>query len=282
MSGPGPAGSGSILGRRWIQMLLALVAVLWLVPATGLAITSLRPGSTYGRSGWWTVLWNPDQLTLANYTGFLDDGNLLGSIWNTILISVPSTILPVALAAMAGYALAWIPFRGRTTVYLIVVGLLVVPLQLALLPALELFRFVGLGGIASVWVFHTAFGLPLGIFLMRSFFAGIPQTLIDAARLDGARDGKIFRSIALPLARPALISLALFQFAWTWNDLLVALVFAGNRGPVTVAIQQRLDSLGSNIEVVAPGLVLAAFVPVTLFFVFQSRFEGAADRSAVR
>jgi alpha-glucoside transport system permease protein len=262
-----------LLGSRIVQVFLAFVALMWLVPGIGLLITSIRPKNTFGESGWWTVFSRPSELTLENYATFLGDGQLMRSVWNTLLIAVPSTLLPVLLAAMAGYALAWIPFKGRDTLFLIIVAMLVVPMQMALIPAFQIFNFLKLTGIPAVWVFHTAFGLPFGIFLMRSFYAGLPSALLDAARIDGASEAKIFTRVVFPLGWPALVSLAIFQFTWTWNDLLVALVFAGQSQPFTVVIQQRLNEFGSGIGVIAPGVFIGAILPIAIFFSFQRYFE---------
>ena len=272
-----PAGFGTrvqaLLGRRLVRVSVATVALVWLVPGIGLLFTSLRPTEKYGESGWWTVFTRPSELTLENYANFLADEQLIRSIWNTLVIAVPSTIFPVLLAAMAGYALAWIPFKGRTTLFLIIVGMLVVPLQMALIPAFQIFNFLNLTGIPAVWVFHTAFGLPFAVFLMRNYYAGLPPSLLEAARIDGAGEGQIFTRVVLPLGRPALASLAIFQFTWTWNDLLVALVFAGQSRPFTVAMQQRLDEFGSGIGVLGPGVFIGAILPITIFFAFQRYFE---------
>ena len=263
----------SFFGRTIVQIVLVIVALFWLIPGIGLFITSLRPVETYGISGWWSVFTAPAELTLENYESFLGDPNLLGSLQNTLLIAIPATILPLAVAAMAGYAFAWIPFKGRDSVFLVIVGLLVVPLQMGLIPALQIFNYFGISGIPAVVLFHTAFGLPFAVFLLTSYFAGLPSSLLEAARIDGAGDWKIFRRVVLPLGAPALASLAIFQFTWTWNDLLVALVFAGNSPPITVAIRDRLGEFSSGIGIIAPGVFIASLVPLIIFFAFQRYFE---------
>lgn len=272
----------ALLRKRVVQIVLAAIALIWLVPGFGLLLTSLRSPESYGQSGWWTVFAHPAELTLSNYVDFLGDEQLLRSIWNTLLIAVPSTVFPVLLAAMAGYALAWIPFKGRDTLFLIIVGMLVVPLQMALIPAFQIFNFLNLSGIPAVWVFHTAFGLPFAVFLMRNYYAGLPPSLMEAARIDGATEGEIFTRVVLPLGWPALASLAIFQFTWTWNDLLVALVFAGQSRPFTVAIQQRLDEFGSGIGVIGPGVFIGAILPIVIFFAFQRYFEAGLLGGSVK
>ncbi len=275
-------GIMTLLRKRVVQIILAVIALVWMVPSIGLLFTSLRPTQKFGESGWWSIFTRPSELTLENYIDFLSDEQLLRSLWNTLLIAVPSTIFPVFLAAMAGYALAWIPFKGRDTLFLVIVGLLVVPVQMALIPAFQIFNFLNLTGIPAVWVFHTAFGLPFAVFLMRNFYAGLPPALLEAARIDGATEGQIFTRVVLPLGWPALASLAIFQFTWTWNDLLVALVFAGQSRPFTVAIQQRLDEFGSGISVIGPGVFIGAILPITIFFAFQRYFEAGLFGGSVK
>jgi alpha-glucoside transport system permease protein len=270
------------LRRGPVQLVLAAVAVFWLVPTFGLLVTSLRPVVTYGQSGWWQALVEPAELTLESYLGFFADPALVGSIWNTFLITVPSTVLVVVIAAMAGYAFAWVDFPGRDALFLLVVGLLVVPLQMALIPVFQLFRAVGIGGIPAVVLFHVAFGLPFAVFLLRNYFAGLPRDLFEAARLDGASEWRIFLRVVLPLGLPAIAALAIFQFLWVWNDLLVALVFAGDAAPLTVAIARRLGQFGSNIGVIAPGAFISVTVPLVVFFAFQRHFEAGLLGGSVK
>jgi len=281
----GSGGGGRVQGwlrKRVVQIVLAVIALFWLVPGIGLFVTSLRPVESFGDNGWWSAFTHPAEFTLQNYSEFLGDAQLLRSVWNTVLIAVPATIFPVFLAAMAGYALAWIPFRGRDTLFLIVVAMLVVPLQMALIPAFQIFNFLSLTGIPAVWVFHTAFGLPFAVFLMRNYYAGLPDSLMEAARIDGASEWTIFSKIVLPLGWPALASLAIFQFTWTWNDLLVALVFAGNSRPFTVEIQNRLGEFSSGIGIIAPGVFIGAILPVAIFFAFQRYFEAGLLGGSVK
>jgi len=269
-------------GKWVVQVVLIVVALFWLLPGIGLLVTSFRPIEAIADSGWWTALTSPSQLTLQNYVDFLGDSSLVKSIFNTIIITIPSTVIPVILASMAGYALAWIPFRGRDTVFLLVVAMLVVPLQMALIPVFQIFNGLGIKGIPAVVIFHTAFGLPFAVFLMRNFFAGLPASLMEAARIDGASEWKIFFKIILPLGVPAIASLTIFQFTWTWNDLLVSLVFSGANPPLTVAIQQRLTEFGSGITIIAPGVFLAAIVPLIIFFAFQKYFEAGLLGGSVK
>ncbi len=268
--------------RGIVQFTLIVVSLFWLMPTLGLLITSLRPVALFGVSGWWEAILTPSQLTVENYTNLLGDPSLIQGVLSTLYIAVPSTLLPVLLAAMAGYALAVMPFKGRDALFLIIIGLLVVPLQMALIPAFSIFRNLGLSGLPAIWLFHTAFGLPFAIFLMRNYYAGIPMSLIEAARIDGAGEWTIFRKVILPLGFPALAALAIFQFTWTWNDLLVALVFATDQEPITLFLRNRLGDFSSGIGVISPGVFLSALVPLIIFFAFQKYFEAGLLGGSVK
>jgi alpha-glucoside transport system permease protein len=263
-----------IVTKGGVSAVLVVVGLMWMVPAIGLLVSSLRPATANAGSGWWTALRMPSELTLSNYAHLLDNPRMVRAFWNTVAISVPSTVLVVVIAALAAYAFAWMRFRGRDGLFLLVVGLLVVPLQVALIPVADLYGRLGLfGRIPGVVLFHVAFGLPFAIFLLRNFFAGIPVDLLEAARLDGAGEWRIFSRVVLPLGVPAIASLAIFQFLWVWNDLLVALVFAStDSAPLTVAIREQTRQFGSNIDVIAPGAFLSMIVPLVVFFAFQRFF----------
>jgi alpha-glucoside transport system permease protein len=266
------------IGGRVVRAVLVVVAVFWLLPVFGLLVASLRPESANTASGWWTVFTSlftrPAELTLSNYGALLSDREMLGPLWNTVLISVPATVLVVVIGALAAYALAWIEFPGRDWVTVAVVALLVVPVQIALIPVARMLGAVGLyGSIAGVVLFHVAFGLPFAIFLLRNFFAGIPRDLLEAARMDGGKEWLIFGKLVLPIALPAIASLAIFQFLWVWNDLLVALVFADEgSAPITVALRGQLRQFGNNIDVLSAGAFLSMLVPLVVFFSFQRHF----------
>jgi alpha-glucoside transport system permease protein len=243
------------------------------VPTIGLFIASLRSSTDNTGSGWWTVFTKPAQLTLKNYDTLLRNDTMTQGFVNTVLITVPTTILVVAVASLAAYAFAWIEFPGRDWLFLIVVGLLVVPVQIGLIPVAKLYGALHLFGIPGVVLFHTAFGLPFAIFLLRNYFAGIPRDLLEAARMDGGTEWTIFRKVIMPLGGPAIASLGIFQFLWVWNDLLVALIFANRSSqPLTVAIQQQTRQFGTNLDVIAPGSFLSLIVPLIVFFAFQRYF----------
>ncbi|MFD8749407.1 carbohydrate ABC transporter permease [Kitasatospora sp. NPDC059577] len=267
-----------------VQAVLTVAAVAWLVPTVGLLVSSLRPKQVAATGGWWTALTDPAQLTLQNYTALLGGGDVPKALWNTVLISVPATLLTVALAAGAGYAFAWMRFPGRDAVFLGVVGLLVVPVQVGLIPVAKLEGAVGLfGTIPGVVLFHVGYGLPFAVFLMRNHFLEIPAELLEAARMDGCGEWRIFRTLALPLAAPAVASLCIFQFLWVWNDMLVALIFAGNDSqPLTVYLQSQMRQFGSNMDVLAPGAFLSLLVPVGVFLCFQRFFIQGAMAGSVK
>jgi len=261
-------------GGGLVQMFLVLVSVFWLVPAIGLFISALRGERDNSASGWWTALLKPAQLTVTNYSNLLDNDDLLSSFVNTVLITVPTTLLVVAIASLAGYAFAWMEFPGRDWIFLIVIGMLVVPIQVGLIPIAELYGSLGIfGSIPGVVLFHVAFGLPFAIFLLRNFFSGIPRDLLEAARIDGASEWTIFVRVILPLGLPAIASLAIFQFVWVWNDFLIALVFAGRDSqPLTVFLQSQTRQFGESVDVLAPGAFLSLIVPLIVFFSFQRYF----------
>jgi alpha-glucoside transport system permease protein len=262
------------LGSFFVQVVLAVVALFWIVPVFGLVVASLRPQSESLSGGWWTALTQPAQLTLANYGRLLDNELLRDSLVNTVLIAVPSTVLVVGIAALAGYALAWIDFPASDWLVLGIAALLVIPFHVALIPVAKLYTWLGLNGtILGVVLYHVAFGLPFAIFLLRNFYIGIPRDLIEAARMDGAREWCIFRRVVVPVCRPALAALAVFEFLWVWNDFLVALVFADPSSmPITVALRQELVQFGTSVDVLSAGSLLSMLVPLAVFFVLQRHF----------
>jgi alpha-glucoside transport system permease protein len=257
-----------------LNLILLAIALFWLLPTFGLLMSSFRSAADNAASGWWKVFTAPAQLTLDSYQSLLGDSRMVGAFWNTVLITVPSTLGVVFIGALAAYAFAWIDFPGRDWAFITVVGLLVVPVQVALIPVAELYGRLGVfGSIPTVILFHIAFGLPFAIFLLRNFFAGIPAELLEAARIDGAGEARIFFRVVLPIGLPAIASLSIFQFLWVWNDLLIALVFAGtDAAPLTVAIREQTRQFGANIDVIAPGAFISLVVPLIVFFAFQRYF----------
>jgi alpha-glucoside transport system permease protein len=264
----------SLLGSGFVRFLLILIAVLWLVPIFGLLASSARGEVDNASTGWWTIFTVPAQLTLRNYQDLIGNSTVMRSLLNTVFISVPATLLVIGIGALAAYALAWMRFPGQDWLMVIIVGLLVVPIQVALIPMAKLYGDLGIfGSLVGVVLFHVAFGLPFAVFLLRNFFAGIPADLLEAARMDGAREWRIFRKVVLPIGLPAIASLAIFQFLWVWNDLLVALVFADpSSQPITVALLSQLRAFGTNVDVLATGSFVSMLVPLAVFFAFQRFF----------
>jgi alpha-glucoside transport system permease protein len=271
-------------GGGLLRVALIVIALFWLMPTVGLLLSSLRGSADIATSGWWRVLTAPSQLTFANFRALLGNSAITHSLLNTLYITVPATVLVVVIGALAGYAFAWLDFRGRDWWFLTVVGLLVVPVQIALIPVARLFGDLGIfGSITGVVLFHTAFGLPFAIFLLRNFFAEIPRELLEAARLDGAGEVRIFSTVVLPLGGPAIASLGIFQFLWVWNDMLVALIFANSdSAPITVALQQQVRQFGNNIDILAPGAFVSMVIPLVVFFAFQRQFVSGVMAGAVK
>ncbi|MEU7280807.1 carbohydrate ABC transporter permease [Streptomyces sp. NPDC045431] len=271
-------------GGGALRVFLVLVALFWLMPTVGLLLSSLRDPADINASGWWTVFTAPAELTTANYASILDNDTFTRSLLSTVLITVPATVLVIVIGSLAGYAFAWMDFPGRDWWFLVVVGLLVVPVQVALVPVSKLFGEVGIFETAfGVVLFHVAFGLPFAIFLLRNFFAEIPRELLEAARLDGAGEIRLFTRVVMPLGGPAIASLGIFQFLWVWNDMLVALIFADSESPpITVALQQQVRQFGNNIDVLAPGAFVSMVIPLAVFFAFQRQFVSGVMAGAVK
>ncbi|MEU5099969.1 carbohydrate ABC transporter permease [Streptomyces sp. NPDC020996] len=267
-----------------VQAFLVLIGLVWLTPLAGLFLSSLRSARDTAKGGWWTALASPGELSFDNYTALLKNAGITQAFWNTVLISVPTTVLVVGIAALAGYAFAWLDFPLRDPLFLLVVALLVVPVQIGLLPVAKLFGELGLfGTIPGVVLFHVAYGLPFAVFLLRNYFAEMPREMLEAARMDGGGEWRIFTRLVLPVGRPALASLAIFQFLWVWNDMLVALLFADSSSqPLTVELQSQIRQFGSNIDVLAPGAFVSLVVPVVVFFAFQRHFVQGVMAGSVK
>jgi alpha-glucoside transport system permease protein len=281
--------------RALLNLVLVVSAIFWLVPTIGLAIISLRPEALFEQSGWWTALTAPAQLTLVNYKTLLSQGlvtgGLLDSLVTSLEITVPATILVTLISSLSAYSLVFGRWRGRGAVFLVIVGLLVVPIQVALIPVVQEYRAFGsltgfnpFGTVPGVVIFHVAFGLPFGIFLMHNFYAGIPKEMLEAGRIDGAGEWQLFRRVALPLGLPAAASLAIFQFIWVWNDLLVALIFLANDPHVTLTlfIYGKISTLAANYWIISTGAMVSIFVPLIVFFSFQRYFVRGVLAGAVK
>ncbi len=256
-----------------LQLLMVFIAALWIVPTFGLLLTSLMPVDVISEEGWWKILAEPSKATFDNYNALFDNEDLMHALWVTVQIAVGNTVILVFVSALAGYAFAWMEFPGRDWLFVIVIALLVVPLQVALIPIFTLYDKAHLfDTVLGLVLFHVAFGLPFGIFLLRNFFAGIPKDILESARIDGASEARIFFRLILPLGLPAIASLAIFQFLWSWNDLIVALTFGRDTQPMTVAIFSQLRQFGSNIEIIAPASFVSLVIPLAVFLAFQRYF----------
>ncbi|CAM5426334.1 carbohydrate ABC transporter permease [Streptomyces xanthochromogenes] len=279
-----PARIASRTGGGVLRVFLILVGLFWLMPTVGLLLSSLRSPSDIASTGWWKTFTDPSQFTFHNYASLLDNSTITNSLLSTVAITVPATILVVVIGSLAGYAFAWMEFPGRDWWFMVVVSLLVVPVQVALVPVAKLFGQLGIFETTiGVIIFHVSFGLPFAIFLLRNFFAEIPRELLEAARLDGAGEIRLFTRVVMPLGGPAIASLGIFQFLWVWNDMLVALIFADSKHPpITVALQQQVRQFGNNIDVLAPGAFVSMVIPLAVFFAFQRQFVSGVMAGAVK
>jgi alpha-glucoside transport system permease protein len=261
------------LGKAPVHILLIVIGVLWLIPTIGLFLTSVLPASVSNSQGWWQIFSKPSLWTWENYRQIFDNDSITSSLLTTTWIAIGGTVLPILIAALAAYAFAWLEFPGRDWLFILVIALLVVPIQMALIPIFSLYNDLGIFDTTlSLILFHTAFALPFAVFLLRNFFIGIPKELLEAARIDGASEIRIFLRVVLPLGLPAIASLAIFQFLWTWNDLLVALTLGRDTQPITVAIFSQLRQFGSNIDLIAPASFISLAIPLAVFFAFQRYF----------
>lgn len=288
------------LSSPWAVVVVVFITVIWTIPTVGLLVTSFRPAADAQNTGWWTFFRNP-AVTFSNYAEVITGGTTMGTgimpyFFNSFAIAIPAAIFPLILASMAAYAIAWVPFKGAIWIFFGIFALQVVPLQMALLPLLQMFNLgwsIGdipifpdlnkpgsqqsllAGTYIPLWIAHTMFALPLAIFLLHNFMAQLPRDLMEAARVDGAGHFLIFRKIVLPLSIPAIASFAIFQFLWVWNDLLVAITFAGgtpNVAPITSYLATIKGSYGAQLHLITAGAFIAIIVPLIVFFSLQRFF----------
>ena len=255
------------------------LTVMWMIPALGLLISSFRPFSDIAHTGWWVALSPPFHFTLDNYTEVLQSQGLVHSLFNSFMISIPATIIPVTIAAFAAYAFSWMNFPGRNWLFLALVGLLAVPLQLSFVPVLKAYVAVHFTadqyGFYGVWLAHTGYGLPFATYLLANFFRALPSDLFESAEIDGAGTLTVFFRIVLPLSVPAIASLVIFQFLWIWNDLLVALIYVGGApsvSPVTVTLANLTNSLGQGYNLLTAAAFLSMIIPLIVFISLQRYF----------
>jgi alpha-glucoside transport system permease protein len=269
---------------RWLRLIrgaplhiaIVLICLVWITPTLGLLISSFRPGNLVATTGWWEAFKTPIQFTLDNYRQVLTAQNMGPSFVNSLFISIPATVIPIMVAAFAAYAFAWMEFPGRQVLFVVVVGLLVVPLQMTLIPVLRIYTTLGITGtFIGVWLAHAGYGLPFSIYLLRNFFGGLPRDMFESAYLDGATPFTAFFQLALPTSVPALASLGIFQFMWVWNDLLVALIYLGGSpsvAPMTLTIANLTTSLGQGWQLLTAAAFISMLLPLVVFFSMQRYF----------
>jgi alpha-glucoside transport system permease protein len=299
---PAPDASADVRKGGWFPpIIIALVVALWLVPTVGVLVTSFRPEQQVETTGWWTVfahVFDSGQWTLQNYRDALDAGGFENAFLNSLAVTIPSTVMPITIAAFAAYAFSWMDFRGRYVMFVGVVALLVVPLQMALIPILRLYsggaEIAGVsvfpdldlnGTFLGIWLAHTAFGLPLAVYLLRNFIGSLPSSIIESARVDGADHFTIFWRLVVPLSVPALAAFAIFQFLWVWNDLLVARIFLGateDNRVLTLALQTLNGSRGEDWHLLTSAAFISMILPLAVFFALQRYFIRGLTAGAVK
>lgn len=267
---------GHFLARIPLHLIILIVCLIWLVPSFALLVSSFRPQNLISTTGWWTAFSPPFHFTLDLYKEALSQAGLGQSFLNSLFITIPATVIPIMVAAFAAYAFAWMEFPGRNALFAIVVGLLVVPLQMTLIPVLKVYSQTGLAGtFPGIWLAHTGYGLPFSIYLLRNFFGGLPREMLESAYLDGASGFTAFFNLVLPTSVPALASLAIFQFLWVWNDLLVSLIYLGsapNLQPMTLNIANLVNSLGAGWQLLTAAAFISMALPLVVFFALQRYF----------
>jgi len=274
----GLAAAAVSLVNRWpVHLSLLVIGLLWLLPTASVFISSFRPPSEILTNGWWNAFTLPFQFTVENYENVISQNRMGQSFLNSLFITIPAVLIPIMVAAFAAYAFAWMDFPGRNVLFILVVGLLVIPLQSALIPVLQLFVSTGISGsFLAIWLAHAGFGLPFGIFLLRNFIGAMPKEMFESAYIDGASPVTAFFRLVLPLSVPAIASMAIFQFMWVWNDLLVALIILSGGGPsvqpMTVTIAGLVQSTGQGWHLLTAAAFISMILPLVVFFSLQRYF----------
>jgi alpha-glucoside transport system permease protein len=274
-------------GRLPLHAMVIGLMVIWLIPTIGLFVNSFRSPDAVASSGWWTAFLPPKDLSFDNYVHVLNQSGLGAAFVNSLFISIPSTVIPIFVAAFAAYAFAWMRFPGRNILFVAVVGLLVIPLQSTLIPVLQLFASFGINGqFLAVWLAHTGYGLPFAIYLLRNFMSELPREVFESAEIDGAGFASKFFRLALPMTIPAIAALAIFQFLFTWNDLLVALIYIGasnpENQPLTIVVANLVSSLGGGWQFLAAAAFITTALPLVVFLALQRYFVRGLTGGAVK
>lgn len=281
------ATGGTQKPSLFVNLTMGALCLLWLIPTIGLLVTSVRPPEDANTNGWWNFFRNPTQLTLQNYSEALVSGQtpMWNSFINSLAVAVPATIIPIMVAAFAAYAFTFMEFRGRDVLFIVVVGLLVVPNQVAFVPLFQLFGNLGLNGtFIAIWLLHAGFGMPLAVYILRNYMSTLPKAVIESAKIDGASHFKTFWALIVPMSIPALASFAIFQFLWVWNDFLVALIFLGqgDNMVMTVNLAGLLGTQGQGWQLLTAGAFLTMILPLTVFISLQRYFIRGMTSGAVK
>jgi alpha-glucoside transport system permease protein len=287
------ANAVSAVADRWsnalqripLHIVIIIFCAVWIIPTIGMIVNSFRAVSDMGQAGWWTTLFPPHGFTFASYQQVLNTENVGTSIINSVLITIPATVIQLAIATMGAYAFAWMKFPGKNIFFIVIVGLMVVPIQMTLIPVLQFFKATGLSGsITAVWLAHSGYGLPFEVYLLRNYLGGLPREVFESAEVDGAGHAVRFLRIAVPMTIPAIASLTIFVFLGVWNDLLVALTFLGtspNR-PFTVVITQLVTSFGGGWQFLTAAAVLQMALPLAVFIALQRYFVRGVTAGSVK
>ena len=271
--------------RLPLHVVLIVIGLLWMTPTIGLLVSSFRPATEVSSTGWWMAFQTPFKFTLDNYSSVISQNGMGRSFLNSLIITIPGTVIPILVASFAGFAFAWMKFPGRNLLFIFLVALIVVPLQATLIPVLRLLADTHLvGTFPGIWLAHTAYGLPFAIFLLTSFFGTLPKELLESAYLDGASNIRVFFRLILPLSVPAIASLAIFQFLWVWNDLLVALVYlqTPSKAPMTLTISNLVSSYGTQWQLLTAAAFISMILPLIVFFALQRYFVEGITAGAVK
>ncbi len=275
-----------------VHVALAVIMIIWAIPAVGLLVSSFRTAAGISQSGWWTAIFPPWDFTLNNYSTVLGNSAIGPAVINSFIITIPATVIVVLFAAFAAYAFAWMNFRGRDWLFVLLVGLLVIPLQVTFVPVIKLLNTVTgvtgvpiIGSVLALWLAHTGYGLPFAIYLLRNYFGGLPKEVFESAAIDGASPATAFFRLALPMSVPVIASLVIFQFLWVWNDLLVALIYLGvNPGaqPLSVVLANSTTSRGGDWQFLTAAAFISMVVPVAIFLALQRYFVRGITGGAVK